>query len=145
MAEVGQKFNEFSFIVERGKIKEFVQAIGDGNPLYTDKAAAEAAGYPDVIVPPTFLTIMDNWAGPDFDQRCRLLEIDPLKVLHAEQGYEYLKPIHPGDELTAVIEVTDIYEKQGKSGKMTFIVMKKEYLLNNEIVAVCYGNTGVRE
>src|SRR6266566_5011545 len=40
--------------VSRVKIADFAEAIGDRNPLYTDAAAAKAAGYPDVIAPPTF-------------------------------------------------------------------------------------------
>ena len=40
--------------VSRVKIADFAEAIGDRNPLYRDRAAAQAAGYPDVIAPPTF-------------------------------------------------------------------------------------------
>src|SRR5690242_10561939 len=40
--------------VSRVKIAEFAAAIGDRNPLYRDRAEAQAAGYPDVIAPPTF-------------------------------------------------------------------------------------------
>src|SRR5262249_34318349 len=40
--------------VSRVKIADFAEAIGDRNPLYTDASAARAAGYPDVIAPPTF-------------------------------------------------------------------------------------------
>lgn len=145
MAKVGQKFKEHRFTIERGKIREFVQAIGDENPIYTDPDAARAAGYKDVVAPPTYLTVMDNWSGPDFQTRCRELEIDPLKVLHGEQGYEYLEHIYPGDELTATGEVTEVYEKEGRSGRMTFIVTKKEYKRDGRPVAVCRSTTVVRE
>ena len=40
--------------VSRVKIAEFAGAIGDPNPVYRDRGAAQAAGYPDVIAPPTF-------------------------------------------------------------------------------------------
>jgi acyl dehydratase len=40
--------------VSRVKIAEFANAIGDPNPVYRDRDAAVAAGYPDVIAPPTF-------------------------------------------------------------------------------------------
>ncbi len=145
MATVGQKFEEHRLTMERGKIREFVQAIGDDNPIYTDPDAAKAAGYKDVVAPPTYLTVMDNWSGPDFQTRCRELEIDPLKVLHGEQGYEYLEDIYPGDELTATAEVTEVYEKEGRSGRMVFIVMKKEYKRGGNTVAICRSTTVVRE
>ena len=39
--------------VSRVKIAEFATAIGDASPLCRDRAAAQAAGHPDVIAPPT--------------------------------------------------------------------------------------------
>jgi Acyl dehydratase len=44
--------------VSRVKIAEFAGAIGDPNPVYRDRAAAQAAGYPDVIAPPTFPVVI---------------------------------------------------------------------------------------
>ncbi|KPC63832.1 hypothetical protein ADL35_47530, partial [Streptomyces sp. NRRL WC-3753] len=41
--------------VGREKIREFAQAVGDANPVYTDVEAAKALGYADVIAPPTFV------------------------------------------------------------------------------------------
>ena len=144
MAKVGYEFAPHSFTIERGKIKEFVNAIGDDHAVHTDPDAAKAAGYRDVIAPPTYLTVMDNWSGPDFEDRCRELEIDPLKVLHAEQAYEYLADIYPGDELTETSKVTEVSEKEGKTGRLLFIVMEKSYKRKNETVAICRTTTVVR-
>ena len=44
--------------VGREKIREFADAIKDDSPLYRDAEAAKAAGYPDVIAPPTFAVIL---------------------------------------------------------------------------------------
>ena len=44
--------------VSRVKIAEFAQAIGDPSPLCRDREAAQAAGYPDVIAPPTFAIVI---------------------------------------------------------------------------------------
>ena len=35
-------------------IRDFAPALGDLNPLYLDRQAARAAGYPAIIAPPTF-------------------------------------------------------------------------------------------
>src|SRR5690606_41628823 len=48
-----------TYEVGRAKIAEFADAIGDDNPLHRDVEAAKEAGYPDVIAPPTFLTIIN--------------------------------------------------------------------------------------
>jgi len=52
------------YVVGREKIRDFATAIGDFNPLYHDEAAAKAAGYDDIIAPPTFLTTLGFKFGP---------------------------------------------------------------------------------
>jgi len=50
--------------VGREKIREFAEAVGDANPVYTDPEAAKELGHPDVIAPPTFVfTITFKAAG----------------------------------------------------------------------------------
>ncbi|MEV4175081.1 MULTISPECIES: MaoC family dehydratase N-terminal domain-containing protein [unclassified Nonomuraea] len=93
--------------VSRVKIREFAAAIGDHNPLYRDREAAQAAGYPDVIAPPTFPIVFSLQAGgealvdPD-------LGLNLAMVVHGEQRFEYARPIHAGDELVATATITDI-------------------------------------
>lgn len=144
MKRIGYEFPPHSFTVERSKIKEFVQAIGDDNPIYTDREAALAAGYKDIVAPPTFFTVMDNWEGIAFEDRCRELEINPLKVLHGEQAYEFFADLYPGDVLVATTKVIDEYEKEGRSGKILFLVIAKEYKRDDQTVAICRSTTVVR-
>jgi len=110
--------------IERGKIREFAKAIKDDDPLYFDEAYAttEAGG----IVPPiTFLQTVGHWG--EGGGRLRV-PFDLKRVLHGEQEYEFLKPIHAGDVLTAVSRIVDIYEKPGKrGGSMNFAVTETEY------------------
>ena len=48
--------------VGREKIREFADAIGDGNPAYRDPEAARTLGHPDVIAPPTFGIVLSMTA-----------------------------------------------------------------------------------
>jgi acyl dehydratase len=119
--------------IERGKIREFAKAIKDDDPLYFDEEQArrEAGG----IMPPiTFLVTMAHW--DDGRGRARV-PLDLKRVLHGEQEYEFFKPIHAGDVLTAVSRVADISEKQGKrGGVMTFVVTETEFKdSQNQLVA----------
>ena len=41
--------------VEEGTIRHWCDAMGDDNPVYTDREAALAAGYQDITAPPTML------------------------------------------------------------------------------------------
>jgi acyl dehydratase len=93
--------------VGREKIREFADAINDPNPVYRDKAAAQAAGYADVIAPPTFAIVLTLPAGgqvikdPDFG-------IDYSRVVHGEQRFVHHRPILAGDLLQVIVTVEDI-------------------------------------
>ena len=39
--------------VEKGRIRFFAEVIGNADPIYLDEAAAKAAGYRNVVAPPT--------------------------------------------------------------------------------------------
>jgi acyl dehydratase len=113
--KVGFKVKLDSFEIERGKIKEFAMAIGDENPIYYDKQAALESGYKDIPVPPTFSTVIEMWAGLSFDKINEILEIDQLRVLHGEQGYEYFGDICAGDIINGEIEVISAIKKRNLS------------------------------
>ena len=104
--------------VEKGHIRRFCEAIGDSNPIYRDEAAAKQAGHPRIPAPPTFpIALRPN------DVR-EGMGIDMKKVLHGEQEFEFRRPLYAGDVLTIVQRIADIYEKQGKSGAMDFLVLE---------------------
>jgi acyl dehydratase len=121
---IGTKGEPVTMHVERGKIREFARAIKDDDPLYFDEAhaAREAGG----IVPPvTFLQTVSHW--DDGGGRPRV-PFDLKRVLHGEQEYEFLAPIHAGDVLTAVSTIVDVYDKPGRrGGSMSFAVTETEY------------------
>ncbi|MFI7691831.1 MaoC family dehydratase N-terminal domain-containing protein [Nonomuraea sp. NPDC049655] len=93
--------------VSRVKIKEFATAIGDNNPVYRDREAARAAGYPDVIAPPTFPIVFSLQAGGEalVDPE---LGLNLAMVVHGEQRFEYVRPVCAGDELVTTATITDI-------------------------------------
>ncbi len=75
--------------------------------------------------PITFLQTVSHW--DDGRGRPRL-PFDLKRVLHGEQEFEFLAPIHVGDVLTVVSTIVDMYEKPGKrGGTMTFAVTETEY------------------
>lgn len=90
--------------VSRSQVSAFAQAIGESDPVHHDVAAARAQGHPDVIGPPTFAIVVAfdalnlMLADPD-------VGIDLRHVIHAEQRFESVRPIHAGDELTATLSV----------------------------------------
>ena len=93
--------------VSRVKIKDFADAIGDPNPVYRDRAAARAAGLPDVIAPPTFAIVISA-AGSSAVIADPDLGLNYAMVVHGEQRFEYSRPIVAGDVVTAQATITDI-------------------------------------
>jgi len=131
--KTGKKYS-FTWLVERGKIRELVEAIGDNNPIYRDAKVARQQGYKDIIAPPTFATVPILWTGT-------LLQIlgdigtKFERLMHAEESYEYVKEIFPGDILTGIMEIKGITEKKGESGALDFIQLKTTYANQcNEVV-----------
>jgi acyl dehydratase len=98
--------------VGREKIREFATAIGDDNPVYVDRAAAQALGYPDVIAPPTFAIVVTLGAAEQvaFDPA---LGLDYTKVVHGDQRFVHTRPVRAGDQLTVVVHVDNIKSMAG--------------------------------
>src|SRR5436305_4276573 len=97
-----------TYEVSRELIRRFAQAIGDTNPAYTDIEAAKALGHPDVIAPPTFLTVLGfrySGAGPMADPS---LGLNYSLVVHGEQRFVHHRPARAGDVLSVTTTVAVI-------------------------------------
>lgn len=103
--------------VSRVKLAEFADAIGDLNPLYRDRAAAQQAGFPDVIAPPTF-PIVITMASSSAALAAPGLNLNYAMVVHGEQRFEYSRPLHAGDVVTAQATISDIRDV-GRNSMMT--------------------------
>lgn len=95
------------YLVAREKVREFSRAVLSSSPISYEVDAATAAGYSDLVAPPTFaivlqqLTLDQLVAEPDSG-------IDMTHIVHGEQRFSYTRPIVAGDELTATLTVTSI-------------------------------------
>jgi acyl dehydratase len=98
--------------VGREKIREFAEAIGDGNPVYTDPDAAKEFGHPDVIAPPTFVFAITYRAAGQVIQD-PLLGLDYSRVVHGQQGFTYTRPVRAGDRLSVTSTIESIKSMAG--------------------------------
>ena len=48
------------YAVGREKVREFAAAVGAEHPVHHDVEAARAAGYADVVAPPTFAVVVQE-------------------------------------------------------------------------------------
>ena len=120
-------FPEFEFRVERGKIREYALVLGLTDPVHTDVEAARAAGFADLLAPPTF--VRQFWhENPDNDPMPHL-GYDPKRRLHGEQEFEYHKPLVAGMNLKGRNTIVSTREKEGRrGGMMTFVVIETRFV-----------------
>ena len=120
--------------ISSSSIRQYALAIGDFNPLYTDREFANAHGLKDVMAPPTL--VCDTWqyiesdSERNLDDRGDLVGRGPGRVLEglrAGNEYEFFRPIHPDDVITARSVVKDVYERIGRSGSLIFQVTKTTF------------------
>jgi hypothetical protein len=124
-----------TFPVEAGAILCFARAVGDPNPAYA------APGAP---APPTFTQASaqfdpandyrprpgEPWMGSGATPSGtggRLPGDGGAPVLHAEQSYEYHRPLVAGDVLTATIRPGATWAKEGRSGRLAFTETVTEF------------------
>ncbi|MFV0462786.1 MAG: MaoC family dehydratase N-terminal domain-containing protein [Nostocoides sp.] len=100
--------------VSAAQIAAFAAAVGANDPVHIDAQAAQAAGYRDVIAPPTMAVkyeqatsaayVADPEAGIDF-----------TRVVHGEQQFVHHRPITAGDDLVGQSTVASIRQAGGHS------------------------------
>jgi acyl dehydratase len=118
----GQEHEAGPFEITHELIQTFNRSISEDNPVFTDAAAARAAGYPNVVAPPTFCTLLvRNVKLPDIN-----LKFGTTRF-HAGQRVQSRAPIVVGDRITASSHLKDVYPKTGRSGTMVFIVWETTF------------------
>jgi hypothetical protein len=110
---VGRAFKPVTARVEPGRLRFFLDTLGETNPVYRNGAAAPG--------PPTYLFCLEMMDAPDPFEFLTALGIDLARVLHGEQRFDYHAPVVVGDTLTFRPSVTSVTDKKG--GAMTLIVV----------------------
>jgi acyl dehydratase len=100
------------YLVGREKIREFAAAIGATDAEYHDPEAARAAGYPDVVAPPTFPVVVTMAASRQIVAD-PALGLDYSRVVHGDQKFAYTRPVVAGDSLVCVNTVDEIISRGG--------------------------------
>lgn len=116
---IGWKSGPTTIEVEKGRLRFFAKAIGETNPIYTDEAAAQAAGYRSLPIPPTFLFCMEVENASAY----RFLDVAGInigRILHGEQSFRYHHTVCAGDRITFETTISDIYSRKG--GALEFFV-----------------------
>lgn len=117
LSTIGRQSEPRREIVTRRDIRKYAVATGNRQRKYLDGDEA-----PPMFHVPLFWDVVElDQLTPDGVSIDSLLPKFPLeKAMAGGLKIEYLKPVYPGDWLTATRTLTDIYEKQGRSGALIF-------------------------
>ena len=121
--------------IGRSSLRQYALAIGDFNPIYSDREFAQANGLRDVMAPPTLICDTWQYVDSDMDERGDLLGRGPIRELEglrAANEYEFFQPIHPDDVVTAHWIVKDDNEKTGSTGSLVFQVIETTFYNQSE-------------
>lgn len=129
---VGLELAEFTTVAERNRLRMFAQVIGEEDPVYSDVAAAQRAGFADLPVPPTFLFSLER-DRPDPQRVLRELRIDMRQILHGEQEFVYYRVAVAGEELRFQPRMVDDYTK--RDGALRFLVRQTSVTSNGVAIA----------
>lgn len=125
LSAAGKTFPPYEFPIERGKIREFADALGDRNPIYRDPAYAAKTPLGGIVAPPTLLR---SFLYEPKDATDALRVKDWSYIVHGEQEFEYLAPVLAGDVLTAQDRIVSIVEKESRrAGRLQIAVIETTF------------------
>jgi acyl dehydratase len=134
--------------VELGAVRRFAQAIMDDDPNYWDDDAAAASRFGGLVTPPLYpLHAFRRASGtpdplaaatedPDYDGagqglagRLGLppLPLDLKRMLNGGNDVEIYALARPGDRIQAHSRYLDVYQKEGRSGPLVFVIIETTY------------------
>jgi len=143
---VGRSTGKSTLVIERGPVTRFAEAVTESSPIYRRRDAAQAAGFADIPVPPTwFFSAAGHWgafaeqqppdavmsgSGPGTNPTMEIIGALMAKgglVLHGEEEFTYHEPVTVGQTIRSEGEVVDLYEKPAGEKTMTFLVTETRY------------------
>jgi 3-oxo-4,17-pregnadiene-20-carboxyl-CoA hydratase alpha subunit len=130
--------------VNQPTVNNWVEALGDRNPIYVDEAAARAAGHPGIVAPPAMIQVwtMFGLGG----ERPADDPMGPMMKLFDDAGYvgvvatnceqTYHRYLRPGEQVTITSEMGDVVgPKQTGLGEGYFINQHIIWRVGDEDVA----------
>ncbi len=151
---IGREVPPWTIEVTRRDVARFAVATDDLNPLYLDEDRAKQSRYGGLIAPPLFYMAPLTEPVPETELRTDGLPFEgkfpvpptPLpRLMDGGTEVEFLQPVRVGDVLTGRSQITDIYQKEGRSGPLIFVQRETTFTnQNGALVLIEKGATILR-
>lgn len=112
---VGRTFRPLEYPITRDLVGEFMETVGDRNPLYWDEASAQETALGSPIAPPGLAAI---YARLSYLQDHTM----PSGGVLAKQEFEFLGPLRVGDTLKVKARVSESYLDEKERKRVTFFI-----------------------
>lgn len=119
-AVAGKRYPDVPFVVVADHVEAFRRAVGG----------------PSHGVPPTFATTAEFVVFPTIVGDPEV-DVDLVRVVHADQMYEHARPLVVGERLTIRSRIADVRERAG----LSFLVVRTELVGQDGVVAVTATST----
>ena len=121
---VGQT-SELARLITRQMIADVTSAIGDDNPLHSDPSFAKESSFPEPIAPGVLTGGLISAAIGT--------QLPGAGTIYISQELKFLKPVLPGDTITARIEVVEIAAERNRVRlKTTCVNQRGQEVLTGE-------------
>lgn len=113
--------------LSRAAIRYYAIAVGDHNPVYTDTDAAHAAGWDDVIAPPTLLCDSNQYLAAERDAdgfagHSWNIELPNTRTVRGGNDYTFHRPARPDDVVTVTWRLADMRERTTSAGTSMLVI-----------------------
>lgn len=132
----GRDYPLYEYAVTVTDIARYARATGETNPVHYERAAANEAGYEDVVAPTTFPYVIRMHASNlvpadeleiDGSPKSDVPPLPTRRAMAGETSIEFGAPVVAGDTITVRKRLSDMYEKEGRSGPLVFVQMEFEF------------------
>ena len=146
--------------VEASEVRRFHQAIMDPARRYWDEAWAKTSRYGGVVAPPAFPPLafrrapdaadpLDRMGEPGFDGNTRdfrglpPVKVDLPRLMNGGYEYEFFRYARVGERIYRTSTYRDIYQRNGRSGPMVFVVVADQYTTDGDLPLVNMTTTTI--
>ncbi|WP_027505089.1 fused (3R)-hydroxyacyl-ACP dehydratase subunits HadA/HadB [Rhodococcus sp. UNC23MFCrub1.1] len=120
--------------VGREKVREYAKAVRDFHPVHWTEEGALEVGYPALMAPPTFFSLVGIIAQQKLLERIAT-GYDLSRMLQTDQHAEYFAPILAGDRLTSDVSLDSFRTVVGRDMMVTKTVITNQ---RNELAQITY-------
>ena len=133
---IGRETPPWTISVSRLDVQRFAVATDDLNPRILDEEKATQSIHDGLIAPPLFYMAPLTEPKPESELRPDGLPYEgkfpipptPLpRLMDGGTEIEFFEPIRVGDVLTGRSKIVDIYQKEGRSGALIFVVRETTF------------------